>query len=77
MLTGESVPQMKEALDTMDLDCVFEEKQHQVAVVSGGTKIMQHIPSADVPNVPGPLRPSDKGCPAMVLRTGFSTTQVF
>ena len=75
LLTGESVPQMKEALDTMDQDQIFNSKSHQVALVSGGTKIMQHIPSSEVPNVPGPLRPTDKGCPAMVLRTGFSTTQ--
>ena len=31
LLTGESVPQMKEALDTIDQDQVFSEKSHQVS----------------------------------------------
>ena len=31
LLTGESVPQMKEALDTIDQDQVFNEKAHQVS----------------------------------------------
>lgn len=59
----------------LDQTHILNLKDHQVAVISGGTKIMQHIPSSEVPNVPGPLRPTDKGCPAIVMRTAFSTTQ--
>jgi cation-transporting ATPase 13A1 len=75
LLTGESIPQVKEGIDMLDQTHILNLKEHQVAVISGGTKIMQHIPSSEVPNVPGPLRPTDKGCPAIVMRTAFSTTQ--
>ena len=75
LLTGESIPQVKEGIDMLDQTHILNLKDHQVAVISGGTKIMQHIPSSEVPNVPGPLRPTDKGCPAIVMRTAFSTTQ--
>ena len=75
LLTGESVPQVKEGIETLNLVESLDEKDHQVAIISGGTKMMQHIQSTEVSNTPGPLRPTDKGCPAIVLRTGFSTTQ--
>ena len=72
LLTGESVPQVKEGIDQHDLSQSLDEKDHQVSLLYGGTKILQHIPPQ---SGIGPHKPTDKGCPALVVRTGFSTTQ--
>jgi len=74
LLTGESVPQVKEGIDQLDMSSTFNENENLVSVINGGTKILQFIP-AEKGNLTGALRPTDKGCPALVVRTGFSTTQ--
>ncbi|XP_022688555.1 manganese-transporting ATPase 13A1-like isoform X3 [Varroa jacobsoni] len=74
LLTGESIPLIKEGLDQCDnlsrvLDLQTDTKLH---VLSGGTKVLQHTGPGKVATG---IKPTDSGCLGFVLRTGFSTSQ--
>ncbi|GAB0491609.1 hypothetical protein MMPV_002863 [Pyropia vietnamensis] len=83
MLTGESVPLMKEALAPQSaaaaaapLAIKADDKAH---VLFGGTRILTHTPAAEATTggatAASSLRPPDRGTVCYVLRTGFGSAQ--
>jgi manganese-transporting P-type ATPase len=79
MLTGESVPQLKEGACDRDLtDTMLPLREDRVSVLYAGTRLIQNTRDAAgeqlLTNIRGGAR--QDGCLAFVLRTGFETSQV-
>lgn len=73
VLTGESTPQRKAAIDAQDeggAAALLDVNRDRAAVVFGGTKLLQTTGDKSAR-----LRTPDGGCLAVVLRTGFGTAQ--
>lgn len=67
MLSGESTPLLKESIELNDPSERLDfDGAHKGAALFSGTKVLQVTPSSVTP---------DGGCLAVVLRTGFGTTQ--
>ncbi|KAM3702846.1 hypothetical protein ACB094_04G058000 [Castanea mollissima] len=70
ILTGESTPQWKVSIMGRGIEEKLSIKRDKSHVLFGGTKILQHTPDKSFP-----LKTPDGGCVAVVLRTGFETSQ--
>ncbi|TKY73750.1 manganese-transporting ATPase PDR2 [Spatholobus suberectus] len=70
ILTGESTPQWKISIVGRGMEEKLSAKRDKSHVLFGGTKILQHTPDKSFP-----LKTPDGGCLAVVLRTGFETSQ--
>ncbi|KAK9288503.1 hypothetical protein L1049_016962 [Liquidambar formosana] len=70
ILTGESTPQWKVSIIGRSNEEKFSAKRDKSHVLFGGTKILQHTPDKSFH-----LKTPDGGCLAVVLRTGFGTSQ--
>ncbi|WOL01814.1 putative manganese-transporting ATPase PDR2 [Canna indica] len=70
ILTGESTPQWKVSISGQNLEAKLSIKRDKNHILFGGTKILQHTPDKTFH-----LKAPDGGCIAVVLRTGFETSQ--
>ncbi|XP_062026256.1 probable manganese-transporting ATPase PDR2 [Rosa rugosa] len=70
ILTGESTPQWKVSIMGRGAEAKLSARRDKSHVLFGGTKILQHTPDKGFP-----LKTPDAGCVAVVLRTGFETSQ--
>ncbi|GMH17830.1 hypothetical protein Nepgr_019671 [Nepenthes gracilis] len=70
ILTGESTPQWKVSISGRGVEERLSIKRDKNHVLFGGTKILQHTPDKSFH-----LKTPDGGCLAVVLRTGFETSQ--
>ncbi|KAF5751762.1 putative cation-transporting ATPase [Tripterygium wilfordii] len=70
ILTGESTPQWKVSIMGRGIEDKLSVRRDKTHVLYGGTKLLLHTPDKTFP-----LRTPDGGCLAVVLRTGFETSQ--
>ncbi|GLT26678.1 hypothetical protein SLA2020_017250 [Shorea laevis] len=70
ILTGESTPQWKVSIAGRGIEEKLSAKRDKNHILFGGTKVLQHTADKSFP-----LKTPDGGCLAVVLRTGFETSQ--
>lgn len=71
MLSGESTPQLKESIEVLDANTIYNINKQKNNTLYGGTKVLQ----VNKPEQYSVEAPPDGGCLATVLRTGFGTSQ--
>jgi len=71
MLSGESTPQLKDSIEVLDADTIYNINKQKNNTLYGGTKVLQVVQPEKYPVD----TPPDNGCLATVLRTGFGTSQ--
>ncbi|CAK9139581.1 unnamed protein product [Ilex paraguariensis] len=74
ILTGESTPQWKVSIMGRGNEEKLSIRRDKSHVLFGGTKILQHKPDKVISKT-FPIKTPDGGCLAVVLRTGFETSQ--
>lgn len=78
MLTGESVPLMKETVSSLQLDELEKnlsiKSAHKSHILFGGTRVLTHTAATVNASTP-PTKAPDGGCICYVLRTGFGSSQ--
>lgn len=70
ILTGESTPQWKVSIMGRGTEEKLSSRRDKNHVLFGGTKILQHTPDKTFH-----MKTPDGGCLAVILRTGFETSQ--
>ena len=80
MLTGESVPQIKDSVTKMDYlkDLILDTKlKHKNSIIFAGTKVVKSERNEEHEPLPKNVTtaPPDKGSICLVIKTGFSTSQ--
>ena len=80
MLTGESVPQIKDSVTKMDYlsDLILDPKlKHKNSIIFAGTKVVKTERNDEHEPLPKNVKsaPPDKGAICLVIKTGFSTSQ--
>ena len=80
MLTGESVPQIKDSVTKMDYlsDLILDPKlKHKNSIIFAGTKVVKTERNEEHEPLPKNVTtaPPDKGAICLVIKTGFSTSQ--
>ncbi|MCQ2815667.1 MAG: hypothetical protein MJ252_00225 [archaeon] len=80
MLTGESVPQIKDSIIKIDYEhenYLDIKLRHKNSVLFSGTTVVKASRNDEMEQLPKNVHmpPPDKGCVCMVLKTGFSTSQ--
>ncbi len=80
MLTGESVPQIKDSVTKLDYlkEIKLDTKlKHKNSILFAGTKVVQAERNEEHEKLPKNVKtpPPDRGAICMVIKTGFSTSQ--
>ena len=76
ILTGESIPQIKDSIEREDLAEILDIKnKHKNSVLFCGTEVLQTFPNQALPPYLKSPPPGTDGCVCYVLRTGFDTSK--
>ena len=85
LLTGESIPQLKHAIDLSGKNCHdnrldMDDAEHKESILFAGTDLLVSTPDSTASSNNGPTTttmspPPDRGVVGFVLRTGFETAQ--